>query len=166
MKKDQDPSLKLTLPVREFLHKPNIGILATLRKNGTPHLTAVWYLYENDEVWLTITDQRMKTKHIERDNRVSLAIANNSPPYKEVVLEGTAIIEAEGGDEFFRRIAVHYYGETDGNAYADYDAASDSDRRLVLHYRAAKIMVFDFEHEDDYHNAWGQSYDLSFQQVD
>ena len=166
MKKDQDPSSKLTRAIRKFLLQPNIGIFATLRQNGTPHLTAVWYLYENDQAWLTITDKRMKTKHIERDSRVSLAVANNAPPYKEVVLEGNAIIEDEGGDEFFRRIAIHYYGEKDGNAYADYDAASDIDRRVILRYQPTEIMVFDFEHEDDYHQPWGQSYDLSFQQND
>ena len=105
----------------------------------------------------------MKTKHILNDERVSLAVASQTLPYKEVVFEGNAIVERTGGDDFFRRVAIHYYGETDGNAYADYDAASGKDQRLIVRYRPSKIMVFDFEHEDDYHEPWGGSYDMSFQ---
>ena len=153
---------ELNPAVLKFVAEPNIGVLATLRKDGSPHLTAVWYLYENGEVWLTVTDGRMKTRHIERDARVSLAIASQHPPYKEVVFEGSAIIEPEGGDEFFRRIAIHYYGARDGGEYADYDAASDKDRRLVVHYRPSKTMVYDFAHEDDYHQPWGGDYKMSF----
>ncbi len=153
---------KLSKSLLEFVKKPNIGILATLRKDGSPHLTAVWYLYEKDEVWISITDGRMKYKHFSRDPRVSLAVAGVALPYKEVVFEGTAEISHEGGDDFFRRVAIYYYGDKDGNRYADYDSGAVKDKRLILHYRPTKIMAYDFEHEDDYHEPWGDTYQVSF----
>ena len=71
--------------MEEFLEKPNLGILATLRKDGSPHLTVVWYEWADGEVLLTVTDTRVKYKNVMRDPRVSLAVTANEHPYKEVV---------------------------------------------------------------------------------
>ena len=88
--------------LEEFLEKPNLGILATLRKDGSPHLTVVWYEWADGEVLLTVTDTRVKYKNVMRDPRVSLAVTANEHPYKEVVLEGIAEVSPEGGPELFR----------------------------------------------------------------
>ncbi len=145
---------QLTEKLEAFLDKPNVAIFTTLRKDGSPHSTAVWYLYENGEVLVSVTDGRIKTKHLQRDPRMALAVASQSLPYLEVIFEGEAEITAEGADDLFRRLAIRYYGEQDGNAYADYDVADTNDRRLVVRLRPSKIRSWDFEQEDDYHRPW------------
>lgn len=136
--------------------------MATLRKDGTPHQTAIWYLFEDDEVKMTITNGRLKYKHIRRDPRISVAIADNTLPYKQVVFEGNAEVTPKGGAEFFRRLAIRYYGEVDGNKYADYDSQPGQERRLVLRLKPSRIISYDFALEDDYHRPWGPDYEMSF----
>ncbi len=148
------PELKESL--RPFVAQPNVSILATLRKDGTPHMTAVWYEYVDGVVKVPVTEGRLKYKHALRDPRVSLAIASQGLPYRLVVFEGTALFEPEGGQDFFRRQALRYYGEENGTKYADYDEA-DPERRIILHYEPSKIIAYDFAHEDDYHRPWGES---------
>ena len=111
--------------LEEFLEKPNLGILATLRKDGSPHLTVVWYEWADGEVLLTVTDTRVKYKNVMRDARVSLAVTANEHPYKEVVLEGIAEVTPEGGPELFRRLALKYDGAVEGDKYANYSNSRD-----------------------------------------
>jgi PPOX class probable F420-dependent enzyme len=144
----------LSPKLAEFLDEPNIAIFTTLRKDGSPHQTAVWYAYVDGAVKVSVTDGRIKTKHLARDPRVSLAVASQSLPYLEVVFEGEAEVSAEGADELFRELAVKYYGEADGNAYADYDRDHADDRRLIVTVRPRNVRAWDFELEDDYHRPW------------
>ena len=145
--------MALSKTLEEFLERPNLGILATLRKDGSPHLTVVWYEYENGEVRISVTDTRVKYKHVLRDPRVSLAVTANEQPYKQVVFEGRAQVTAEGGPELIRRLALRYDGEVEGTKYADYTINKDT--RLVLHFKPERIMSWDFATEDDDHQAWG-----------
>ncbi|MCH8090078.1 MAG: PPOX class F420-dependent oxidoreductase [Chloroflexi bacterium] len=144
--------MALNKTLEEFLKQPNLGILATLRKDGSPHLTVVWYEYENGEVRISVTDTRVKYKHVLRDPRVSLAVTANEQPYKQVVFEGKAQVTAEGGPELIRRLALRYDGEVEGAKYADY--TTNKDTRLVLHFKPERIMSWDFAIEDDDHQAW------------
>ena len=144
--------MALSKTLEKFLAQPNLGILATLRKDGSPHLTVVWYEYENGEVRISVTDTRVKYKHVLRDPRVSLAVTANEQPYKQVVFEGKAQVTAEGGPELIRRLALRYDGEVEGTKYADY--TNNKDNRLVLHFKPERIMSWDFAIEDDDHQAW------------
>ena len=144
--------------LEEFLKRPNLGILATLRKDGSPHLTVVWYEWSDGEVLLTVTDTRVKYKNVMRDPRVSLAVTANEHPYKEVVLEGIAEVTPEGGPELFRRLALKYDGAVEGDKYANY--SNSRDNRLVMKFKPTRIMRWDFAHEDDDHQAWGYTRNL------
>lgn len=144
--------MALSKTLEEFLERPNLGILATLRKDGSPHLTVVWYEYENGEVRISVTDTRVKYKHVLRDPRVSLAVTANEQPYKQVVFEGKAQVTSEGGPELIRRLALRYDGEVEGTKYADYTINKDT--RLVLSFKPERIMSWDFAIEDDDHQEW------------
>ena len=152
----------LSEPLREFVKQPNVAVLATLRKDGTPHLTSVWYAYEDEEIKVVITPRRLKYRHVMRDPRVSLAVIGFAPPYKQVIFEGKAEITAQGGPELMDRLSIHYYGEKDGKVYAEYDREAGEETRLVLHFKPERIIAYDFSVEDDYHKPWGPGYDVSF----
>ena len=153
---------KLSEPLREFVKEPNVAVLATLRKDGSPHLTSVWYAYEDGEIKVVITPRRLKYKHVKRDPRVSLAVISFTPPYKQVIFEGKAEVTAQDGPELMRRLSIRYYGEEDGKVYSDYDEEAGQETRLVLHFKPERIIAYDFSVEDDYHQPWGPGYDVSF----
>lgn len=153
--------IELRESLAEFIAEPRIGVLATLRADGTPHLTAVWYVYEDGVVKVTVTEGWLKYKHARCDPRVSLAVVGSELPYKQVTLEGLAEIEEDGGAAFLRRLAVLYYGAEKGAVYADLDEC-DPERRVILNFRPTRAIARDSAFEDDYHRAWGEGYDMSF----
>jgi PPOX class probable F420-dependent enzyme len=141
-----------------FLRQPNVAVLAALRKDGSPSLSAVWYEYGADGIIrISITRQRAKYRYVSRDPRVALCIAGHEPPYVEVVLEGRATITEDEGPELIERLCKHYYGEQEGTKYAEY--TNSQDERLVLAFRPSAVHTWDFSVEDDHHRPW--HYDIS-----
>src|SRR5689334_10617001 len=132
---------ELTDALREFISAPNLAVLATLRKDGSPHLSVVWYLYEGDEVKISLTDDKVKYRNVMRDPRVTLAIPGTVLPYKEVVFEGRAEVTPVGGPELIRQLSIHYYGEEEGNKYADYTLNVAKDNRLMLRFKPDRIIA-------------------------
>lgn len=142
----------------EFVREANLATLATLRGDGSPSLSTVWYEYGGDGVVrLMVTRERMKYRHMRRDARVALCITGQVIPYKQVVFEGQAQLVGEGVEELVRRLCVRYYGAEEGEKYAAYSLGRDS--RVVVELRPVAVYCWDFAVEDDHHRPWG--YDVS-----
>jgi PPOX class probable F420-dependent enzyme len=61
--------------------------LATVRPDGRPHLTPIWFAV-HDEKWYFVTDpSAVKAQNLQHNPRVSLALEDGSDPY---VVEGVA----------------------------------------------------------------------------
>ena len=144
-----------------FIAEPHIGILATLYAGGTPHLAAVWYVYENGVAKVSVAEARPEVEHARRDPRVALAVAGTELPYKQVILEGLAEIDAAGAAAFFRRMAMLHYGAERGEQYAERDAREPAPR-VILHFRPTRAIARDSAFEDDYHRPWGEGYAMRF----
>jgi len=102
--------VKLPDPVRAFLDAPRFAVLATVRPDGTPHLTVVWYERRADEVVVNTTAPRSKARNLASDPRVSLLVGEME---RYVRLEGEARAVATGTAALadIRVLAVRYDGE-------------------------------------------------------
>ena len=145
--------------LEEFLEKPNLGILATLRKDGSPHLTVVWYEWSDGEVFLTVTDTRVKYKNVMRDARVSLAVTANEHPYKEVVLEGIAEVTFRGWAPNFSAVSPSSMTAL-SRATSTPTIPTPATIGSFMKFKPTRIMRWDFAHEDDDHQAWGYTRNL------
>jgi F420H(2)-dependent biliverdin reductase len=67
--------------------------LTTLRRDGSPHLTPVWFVYAHATWWICCSERSVKVRNLERDDRVSLALEDGVHP---VVAEGRATILRAG----------------------------------------------------------------------
>ena len=96
--------------VRAFLDAPRFAVLATLRADGSPHLTVVWYGLRGDEVIVNTTVPRSKARNLARDPRVSLLVGEMA---RYVRLEGEARVVATGAAALrdIHDLAVRYDGE-------------------------------------------------------
>ena len=94
---------------REFLAKPRDAYVTTINKNGTAHMTVVWYDMRGDEVLLNTTDDRVKFRNLERDPRVSVVIGDGA---HYVRIDGTARKVATGAEalKHIHDLAVRYEG--------------------------------------------------------
>src|SRR5918911_882568 len=52
----------------------NLAFLATLSKDGSPHVTPVWAEMVDDLILINTFESSAKNNHITKDNRIALAI--------------------------------------------------------------------------------------------
>ena len=88
----------------EFLQENMFCILSTIRKDGAPQSTPVYYLYENGKLYISVTRTRAKTRNILRDPRVSLVVLKVERPFPHMQITGTAAITEDDLEPLSRRI--------------------------------------------------------------
>ncbi len=115
----------LTDRQRRFVEKARIGVLATVGRDGAPHMAPVWYRFE-DGAFLLLTERgSQKHRNIERDARVSFCIDDDAPPYHTVIVCGRASVEPPPGAAWRLALAVHYLGEERGRRYVEENDSPD-----------------------------------------
>lgn len=67
-------------------HERNVW-LCTLRPDGSPHVTPVWFVHTGGTFWISSGERNVKVRNIAADPRVSLALEDGDAP---LVAEGTA----------------------------------------------------------------------------
>ena len=71
-----------------YLDETHIAHLATLRRDGSPHVTPLWYRYDKGILYMITEGSLMKARNIRRDSRVAVSISTDQEPYKYVLYRG------------------------------------------------------------------------------
>ncbi|MBF6243255.1 PPOX class F420-dependent oxidoreductase [Nocardia elegans] len=89
--------------ITEFLERSRIMTLASLGKNGTPHLTAMWYGLVDGEIWFETKGKSQKAVNLRRDPRVTVLVeaGDTYDQLRGVSIEGRAEI-VEDPDALFK----------------------------------------------------------------
>jgi PPOX class probable F420-dependent enzyme len=99
--------------IRDFLTaSPRTGKLATVREDGWPHVTPIWFHLDGDEIVFTTWHATIKAANLRRDPRVSLCVDDETPPYAYVIVTGNARIidDPQLLANWATRIAGRYMG--------------------------------------------------------
>jgi PPOX class probable F420-dependent enzyme len=127
-----------------FLDEPVVAVLATHRPDGTVLLSPVWHEWRDGgfSVWVGADD--VKARHLRRDPRASILVAESQPPLRGVEVRGIARVVEDGAHETAVRIASRYIGPEKGAAYV----GSGGDEALIR-LEPGNLRVWDFadEHE-------------------
>src|SRR6266849_1021954 len=105
---------KLTAEQRAFLLEgTRTGKLATVAKDGRPHVVPVWFVLDGDTVVVMTGENTAKAKHMARDPRVALCVDDQQAPYSYLMVEGTAATAPNPHEmlEWSTRIAERYMGK-------------------------------------------------------
>jgi PPOX class probable F420-dependent enzyme len=103
---------KLEEKPRKFLDEsPYVGVVTTLREDGSPHSTIVWVDVEGDKVSFNTARGRAKPKHLEHDPRASLLMVDPNNAFKWVAVSGPAELTEEGADAQIDKLAKKYLGK-------------------------------------------------------
>ena len=91
-------TMQLNEKQRRFLEEnPFVGVVTTLREDGSPHPTVVWVdVLEDGTPSFNTETGRAKPRHIEHDPRVSLLVADPRNAYRWVAVSGRAEMTMEG----------------------------------------------------------------------
>jgi PPOX class probable F420-dependent enzyme len=123
-----------------FVADHHAGVLATLKRDGRPQLSNLFYAYDRgaDLVRISVTADRAKTRNIASDPRVTLHVTSRDF-WSWVAVEGTAELTPVAADPHDATVdeLVAYYRDTSGEHenWDEYRAAMVADRRLVVRFR-------------------------------
>src|ERR671915_374107 len=84
--------------VAELFEGKNFAFLATLMKDGTPHVTPTWVDIDkgNNTILINTAKGRIKHKNISRDPRVGVSVMDSSNPFHMVSVRGKVIEQING----------------------------------------------------------------------
>jgi PPOX class probable F420-dependent enzyme len=98
----------------DFLREPSLLMrFATVKPDGAPYATAIWYAFEEGALWFTPRKESVWRGHLLRDPRIAIVIDEQALPYRKVVVEGRAQLAFDLGRDTewrdrYRRIATRY----------------------------------------------------------
>jgi PPOX class probable F420-dependent enzyme len=126
----------------DLLEQPIVAVLATYRADGSVMLSPVWFEWRDGgfNIWTGDANDR-KVRHLQRDPRASLAVAEQVMPLRGLDVSGRATLGKEGFHEVVRRTAVRYAGADAADAFvAGYPEAFN-----VIRLVPEKIRAWDFQ---------------------
>jgi PPOX class probable F420-dependent enzyme len=110
--------------IRKFLIQGTLtGKLATVKKDGSPHVVPIWFIPDDDnngDIIFTTGSTSVKARNIQRDNRVSICIDDQTPPFSFVTVYGIAKIQKFNQNEVLKwatKIAERYMGKDNAESY-------------------------------------------------
>jgi PPOX class probable F420-dependent enzyme len=112
-----------------YLAGPHVAHFASIRQDGTPHISPVWYRWEDGKVTVVSGDSAVKTRNVRQNPKVAISVATDEWPYQYVILEGDATVENANLRDTVRSIFSRYEGTERGAQ--DADELTRSDQRLV-----------------------------------
>ncbi|SHN86632.1 PPOX class probable F420-dependent enzyme [Geodermatophilus obscurus] len=123
-----------------FVATQHAGVLATLKRNGRPQLSNLFYAWDDDSqlARISVTADRAKTRNLQADPRATLHVT--SPDFWTwVAVEGTAELSPVATDPHDATVEelVACYRTLSGehDDWDAYRAAMVADRRLVVRLR-------------------------------
>ena len=126
-----------------FLDEPIVAVLATYRKDGSVLLSPVWHEWRDGgfQIWTGSSD--VKTRHLRRDPRASVLVAESDIPLRGVEVRGEPVIVTEGAVEAAERIAGRYLGAERGAEYVRTVGGND----VIIRLEPGELRVWDFVDE-------------------
>lgn len=123
-----------------FLELPVVAVLATHRRDGTVLLSPVWHRWRDGGFEIWVGDNDVKVRHLRRDPRATVLVAETDPPYRGVEVRGEASFVDRDLTASALEIASRYVGEERAAAFVGSRAEDD----LLIRIAPGEIRVWDF----------------------
>jgi len=101
----------LSEKAQAYLQELRFAVMATINQDGTPQLTTMWYLLEEDgTIMMNTKVGRAKERNMRRDPRISICIEDG---YDFLTINGTVemIDDPEIAQHDIYRLSRRYHGE-------------------------------------------------------
>ena len=136
--------------IKKFLMKDTFtGKLATVKKNGSPHVVPIWFVVEVNSrnrntvgtIYFTTGRDSVKAKNIQRDSRVSICVDDQTPSFSFVSICGNAkLIPYRQKDvlKWATKIAERYMGKKNAKEYGERNSGEEE---VLVRIRPIKIIA-------------------------
>jgi PPOX class probable F420-dependent enzyme len=89
---------QLPADVAALFTAPNLAHVATLMRDGSPHVAPVWVEHADGLLRFAKEEESIGLRNLERDPRVALSATAFDDPYAVAKVRGTAVEFRRGGD--------------------------------------------------------------------
>jgi PPOX class probable F420-dependent enzyme len=114
--------------------------VATVRKDGRPHVVPVWFILDGDDIVFTTSATSVKGATLRRDRYACLSVDDQTPPFSFVMVEGP--VELSSDLDELRRVATtigrRYMGEERAEEFGARNAAEGE---LVVRLRPSHVLA-------------------------
>jgi PPOX class probable F420-dependent enzyme len=110
--------------------------LATLRADGSPRTSPVWYDWDGTYVLVSHTKGRQKYKDVQRDPRVALSILDPDNPYRYIEIRGSVEIEDDPNKTLINTLAKKYQGRD------TYGSDGPGDDRVIFKIAPERVVAY------------------------
>lgn len=121
-----------------FLNGKRNAVMATIKQDGSPQLTPVWYRWDGEQFWVSITKDRAKYTNIMRDPRISLCI-DDVETFTTVIATGKARLTEDNLWADTQKIVERYRGAEQGAAYVK-NMQEKKEARVLVVLKPEKII--------------------------
>jgi PPOX class probable F420-dependent enzyme len=120
--------------VEQLCGAPNVGHLATLRADGSPHVAPLWLSVHDEEIWINTSEGTAKLANMRRDPRVALSVDAGTTPSLAVAIRGVVVGESHDGADA--------HDDELWQAYEGTDAPHlPGDVRVIVRIKPERIVV-------------------------
>jgi PPOX class probable F420-dependent enzyme len=123
----------------EFLENPFVGVVTTLREDGSPHSTVVWVDVEDGVPSFNTALGRKKPTNLEKDPRAALLVIDPQDTYKWVSVDGTVETTTEGADPQIDKLAKKYLGKD------EYPFRNPEEQRVTVRITPERVSSSGFD---------------------
>ena len=114
--------------IDEYLNRRIMARMATQRADGYPHLTPIWFVWENGKFLHTLGAGRVHLVNLARDPHMSLVVDEDyrlenglAAGARSITVRGNAELSQEPGliQDITYKALVKYLGEEDAKVYTE-----------------------------------------------
>ena len=122
--------------VRAFLDRHHGAVMATVKKDGRPHVARVGVSLVDGKLWSSGTKTRLRTRNLRRDPRCTLFVLGENP-YEWLGLETTVtILDGPDAPELNLRLYRTLRGDPDD--VQEYLDAMVKEQRLIYEFEVER----------------------------
>ncbi len=107
-----DPTIRpaqIPEELRDLLDKKGFAHLATLRPDGSPQSTPMWYGFDGGTLLFSTTTGRQKYRNVTANPQVAVSILDPEDPYRYLEIRGVVTqIDDDEGNAFINSMAKKY----------------------------------------------------------
>ena len=134
--------------INKFLMQGTLtGKLATVKRDGSSHVVPIWFTVDDGnssrkgDIIFTTSSTSLKARNIQRDNRVTICVDDQMPPFSFVTVYGIAEIKEYKQNDLLKWatiIAERYMGKRNAEAYG---RRNSTEGEVLVRVKPTKIIA-------------------------
>lgn len=93
---------------RDLAETPLVASLSTVGADGTPQVTAIWFVAGGDTVQISLLQTRQKYRNVAARPQATLFVIDPKNPFRTLEIRGTVTIDEDSDLALFERVFRHY----------------------------------------------------------